>query len=448
MESINELWEGVLQRLREHDGISETGFQSWIACIDPCYMEGTRVVVKVHTDFQRNIITAHYFDKITTALEQVAGFPLSLQITTDEEQPRENAFPVPTASPEELARQAGVKSFDSFYTFDNFVVGNTNNFAYSAAHAVANNPAQFYNPLFIHGGSGLGKTHLLFAIRNRIKQSDPSAYILYTKGETLMNDLVAAIANKTTAQFRAKYREADVLLVDDIQFIGGKQAVQEEFFHIFETLHQSNRQIVLTSDRPPKDIATLEDRLRGRFEMGLLADIQAPDLELRIAIVKIKAMEKGVPMSDDVAHFIAEQLKNNVRQLDGAVTKLKANLMMGETLSLATAKMAIRDIRADNQAAPITVARILNEIEQITGVSAKDICGKSHAANFSQARKAVICIARQLTGLSMTKIGEELGGRDHTTIVYSANQADKLYKSDVSFRGLVDDVIKNLKSEQ
>lgn len=448
MESINELWEGVLQRLREHDGISETGFQSWIACIDPCYMEGTRVVVKVHTDFQRNIITAHYLDKITTALEQVAGFPLSLQITTDEEQTRENAFPVPTASPEELARQAGAKSFDSFYTFDNFVVGNTNNFAYSAAHAVANNPAQFYNPLFIHGGSGLGKTHLLFAIRNRIKQSDPSAYILYTKGETLMNDLVAAIANKTTAQFRAKYREADVLLVDDIQFIGGKQAVQEEFFHIFETLHQSNRQIVLTSDRPPKDIATLEDRLRGRFEMGLLADIQAPDLELRIAIVKIKAMEKGVPMSDDVAHFIAEQLKNNVRQLDGAVTKLKANLMMGETLSLATAKMAIRDIRADNQAAPITVARILNEIEQITGVTAKDICGKSHAANFSQARKAVICIARQLTGLSMTKIGEELGGRDHTTIVYSANQADKLYKSDMSFRGLVDDVIKNLKSEE
>lgn len=448
MESINELWEGVLQFLRDHEGISETGFQSWIACIDPCYMEGNRVVVKVHTDFQRNIITAHYMDKITQGLEQVAGFPLALQILTDEEQPRENPFPEPTMSPEELAQQAATRRLDSFYTFDNFVVGTSNNFAYSAAHAVANNPAQFYNPLFIYGGSGLGKTHLLFAICNRIKQTNPSAYILYTKGETLMNELVAAIANKTTAQFRAKYREADVLLVDDIQFIAGKQAVQEEFFHTFETLHQSNRQIVLTSDRPPKEIATLEDRLRGRFEMGLLADIHAPDLETRIAIVKRKAQQIGVPMTDDVAQFIAEQLKNNVRQLDGAVTKLKASLMMGETLSLATAKMAIRDIRADNQAAPITVARILNEVEQITGVSAKDICGKSHASNFSQARKAVICIARQLTGLSMTKIGEELGGRDHTTIVYSAQQADKLYKTDMSFRGLVDDVIKNLKSEE
>ena len=231
-------------------------------------------------------------------------------------------------------------------------------------------------------------------------------------------------------------------------FIGGKKGVEEEFFHIFEALHQSNRQIVLTSDRPPKEIATLEDRLRGRFEMGLLADIQAPNLETRIAIVKRKALQMDVPMTDDVAQFIAEQLKNNVRQLDGAVTKLKASLMMGETLSLATAKMAIRDIRADDQTAPITPARIMSEVEQITGVTKKDICGKSHASNYSQARKAVIYIFRQLTDLSMSRIGEELGGRDHTTIVYGAQQAEKLYKTDASFRGLVDDVIKNLKTAE
>ncbi len=447
MESINELWEGVLALLRENASISETGFQSWIACIEPCSLEGNRMVVKVHTDFQRNIISANYTDKITKALEQAVGLPLSLQILTDEEQPRENPFPEPTASPEELARQASSRRIDNFYTFDNFVVGSSNNFAYSAAHAVANNPAKFYNPLFIHGGSGLGKTHLMFAIRNRIMQSNPSAYILYTKGETLMNDLVAAIGANMTAQFRAKYREADVLLVDDIQFIAGKRGVQEEFFHIFEALHQTGRQIVLTSDRPPKDIATLEDRLRGRFEMGLLADIQAPDLEHRIAIVKRKALQMDVPMTDDVAHFIAEQLKNNVRQLDGAVTKLKASLMMGETLSLSTAKMAIRDIYNDNLSAPITIPRILSEVEQITGVSSKDICGKSHASNFAMARKAVIYIARQITDLSMTRIGEELGGRDHTTIVYSAQQAEKLYKNDNHFRGLVDDIIKNLKNE-
>ena len=447
MESINELWEGVLALLREHEGISETGFQSWITCIEPCSIEGNRVVVKVHTDFQRNIISSNYADKITQALERAVGLPLALQIITDEELPRENPTPAPTASPEELARQSASRRIDSFYTFDNFVVGNNNNFAYSAAQAVANNPAQFYNPLFIHGGSGLGKTHLLFAIRNRIMQSNPAAYVLYTKGETLMNDLVAAIGANMTQQFRAKYREADVLLVDDIQFIAGKRGVQEEFFHIFEALHQSGRQIVLTSDRPPKDIATLEDRLRGRFEMGLTTDIQPPDLETRIAIVKRKALQMDVPMNDEVAHFIAEQLKNNVRQLDGAVTKLKASLMMGETLSLSTAKLAIRDIRNDTLTSPITAARVMAEVEAITGVTPKDICGKSHAANFSMARKAVIHILRKTTGLSTSKIGEELGGRDHTTIVYADQQAEKLYKTDNAFRGLVDDIVKNLRSD-
>ena len=356
METIHEVWTSILQYLHDLDDISETGYQSWITCIQPCAIETDQMVVRVHTDFQRNIIHTHYADKIRQAFEHVMGIPLGLKILIDEEMPGAGEAAAEAAAEEEEATRHFIqRSVDDQYTFDNFVVGSSNKFAHAAAQAVANNPARFYNPLFIHGGSGLGKTHLLYAICNRIKQNDPASNIIYTKGETLTNELVEAIKSGTTAQFRAKYREADVLLVDDIQFIAGRPSTQEEFFHTFEALHQASKQIVLTSDRPPKEIATLEDRLRGRFEMGLLADVQPPDIETRIAIVKSKAQQLDVPLTDDVARYIAEQLKNNVRQLDGAVTRMRASLMMGETMSIQTAKAAIRDIRADNQPAPITV---------------------------------------------------------------------------------------------
>lgn len=447
METIHEVWTSILQYLHDLDDISETGYQSWITCIQPCAIETDQMVVRVHTDFQRNIIHTHYADKIRQAFEHVMGIPLGLKILIDEEMPGAGEAAAEAAAEEEEATRHFIqRSVDDQYTFDNFVVGSSNKFAHAAAQAVANNPARFYNPLFIHGGSGLGKTHLLYAICNRIKQNDPASNIIYTKGETLTNELVEAIKSGTTAQFRAKYREADVLLVDDIQFIAGRPSTQEEFFHTFEALHQASKQIVLTSDRPPKEIATLEDRLRGRFEMGLLADVQPPDIETRIAIVKSKAQQLDVPLTDDVARYIAEQLKNNVRQLDGAVTRMRASLMMGETMSIQTAKAAIRDIRADNQPAPITVERIMNEVSHTLGVSPKDICSKSRVANISQARKVVVYVIRQITDIPMKQIGEELGGRDHSTIVYCYQQAEDQYKSDSSFRSLVEDIIKNIRS--
>lgn len=442
METINEVWAGILQYLHDLDDISETGYQSWITCIKPCAIETDQMVVRVHTDFQRNIIRTHYADKIRQAFESVMGIPLGLKILIDEEMP-ESAVVAPVEVEE---TETYLRSAEGAYTFDNFVVGSSNKFAHAAAQAVANNPARFYNPLFIHGGSGLGKTHLLYAICGRIKQHNPAANIIYTKGETLTNELVEAIKNGTTAQFRAKYREADVLLVDDIQFIAGRMGTQEEFFHTFEALHQANKQIVLTSDRPPKEIATLEDRLRGRFEMGLLADVQPPDIDTRIAIIKRKAQQLDVPMTDEVARYIAEQLKNNVRQLDGAVTKMRANLMMGDAMSIQTAKAAIRDIRADNMPTPITVDRIVNEVSHTLGVTPKDICSKSRVANISQARKVAVYVIRQITDIPMKQIGDELGGRDHSTIVYAYQQAEDQYKTDSAFRSLVEDITKNIRS--
>ncbi len=446
METITEVWNGVLQYLHDLQDISETGFQSWITCIRPVAMESDRIVVSVHTDFQRDIISTHYADKIRQAIVQVVGLPLSLKILTDTETQSSEEEAVTAAEEEEDSRNFVQRSVDNEYTFDNFVVGSSNKFAHAAAQAVANNPARFYNPLFIYGGSGLGKTHLLYAICNRIKQMNPQSRILYTKGETLTNELVEAIKNGTTAQFRAKYREADVLLVDDIQFIAGRMSTQEEFFHTFEALHQANKQIVLTSDRPPKEITTLEERLRGRFEMGLLADVQPPDIDTRIAIVKSKSQQLGIPITDEVAQYIAEQLKNNVRQLDGAVTRMRANLMMGDPMSISTAKSAIRDIRADSQPAPITVERIVSEVSHTLGVSPKDICSKSRVASISQARKIVVYVVRSMTEIPMQQIGEELGKRDHSTIVYAYQEAEKQYHADSSFRSLVDDIIKNIRS--
>ena len=446
METITEVWNGVLQYLHDLQDISETGFQSWITCIRPVAMESDRIVVSVHTDFQRDIISTHYADKIRQAIMQVVGLPLSLKILTDTETQSSEEEAVTAAEEEEDSRNFVQRSVDNEYTFDNFVVGSSNKFAHAAAQAVANNPARFYNPLFIYGGSGLGKTHLLYAICNRIKQMNPQSRILYTKGETLTNELVEAIKNGTTAQFRAKYREADVLLVDDIQFIAGRMSTQEEFFHTFEALHQANKQIVLTSDRPPKEITTLEERLRGRFEMGLLADVQPPDIDTRIAIVKSKSQQLGIPITDEVAQYIAEQLKNNVRQLDGAVTRMRANLMMGDPMSISTAKSAIRDIRADSQPAPITVERIVSEVSHTLGVSPKDICSKSRVASISQARKIVVYVVRSMTEIPMQQIGEELGKRDHSTIVYAYQEAEKQYHADSSFRSLVDDIIKNIRS--
>ncbi len=440
METIKDAWSGILDYLHNMEDISQVAYNTWLTCLEPRGIEDGKMVICVHTDFQRGIIQDCYSLKIEDAIQHVLGIPLKAEIVSDEthhEEPGEEELVVDsliTANP------------DYEYSFENFIVGPSNQFAHAASQAVAKEPSSIYNPLFIYGDSGLGKTHLMYAICNEIKRKNPHFNIIYTKGETMTNELIEAIRNGQTADFRAKYRLADVLLVDDIQFIAGKDSTQTEFFHTFEALHQAKKQIVLTSDRPPKEIASLEERLRSRFEAGLLADIQPPDLETRIAIVKRKAKLLELELSDDIAEYIASQLKTNVRQLEGTVRRIFAHqLLAGEKPSITVAQTAIRDIRNNSQPAPVTVDRIISEVSRTMNISAEDIRSKKHSAPISRARQVAVYVVREVvTSLSMKAIGQEFGGRDHSTIVFTVKKVEDLMQRDDSFRGMVMDIIKNV----
>lgn len=434
METIREVWAAVLQVLHESSEISEAAFDMWIQCMEPRAIEDGALIVSVHTAFQRKIIQQQYADKLHAAIEAVLGFPLELKILCDDDS-------------EAVVLEESQSAVDAEYTFDNFIVGSSNKFAHAASQAVASKPAGHYNPLFIYGGSGLGKTHLLHAICNEVHKNFPDFKILYTTGEVFTNEMIESIRNGSMPDFRMKYREVDVLLVDDIQFIAGKEGTQEEFFHTFEFLHQAHKQIVLTSDRPPKEIATLEERVRSRFEMGLLADVQPPDFETRIVIIKRKAEQMDLHISPDVCEYIASQIKNNVRQLEGVVKKMRAQfLLAGENPSLSSAQNAICDIRNDAQPTPVTVERIITEVARTMNVTPDDIRSAKHTANISRARQVAIYVVREITGLPMKSIGEEFGNRDHSTIVYANSKVEKLIEKDPSFRNLVNDIIKNIRS--
>ncbi len=439
METIKEAWSGILEYLHNQEDISEVAYNVWITCIEPVAIEDGEVVVYVHTDFQKKIVTEHYAAKFREAFEKVLGIPLGLRIQSGEGDRESHSLPA------EDGNLFPGRAPDQEYTFENFIVGSSNKFAHAASQAVASKPAGYYNPLFIYGGSGLGKTHLLYAICNEIQKNTPDVKIIYTKGEYITNELIEAIQKGQTAEFRAKYRQVDVLLVDDIQFISGKVSTQEEFFHTFDALHQANKQIVLTSDRPPREIATLEERLRTRFEMGLLADIQPPDLETRIAIIKRKAQLLDLHISDDICEYIANQLKSNVRQLEGAVKRMRAQyLLAGDQPSLLTAQNAIRDIRNDSQPVPITVERIITEVGRTMNVTPEDIRSTKRSSPISQARQVAAYVVRSITGLPMKAIGEEFGTRDHSTIVYAIQKVESRMNKDSSFKGMVNDIIKNI----
>lgn len=439
METIKEVWAETLRCLQASGDISDSGFSMWISCLDPVAIENGSVILSVHTNFQKNIILDVYAEKIREAVKTVTGIPFGLKIVSEEE--------TAPAATEETAASDTEWSVNN-YSFENFVVGSSNRFAHAASQAVAMKPAAIYNPLFIYGGSGLGKTHLLYAICNEIKRKNPQANIIYTKGETITNELIEAIQNGTTADFRTKYRTADVFLVDDIQFIAGKISTQEEFFHTFESLHMENKQIVLTSDRPPKEIATLSERLRSRFEMGLLADIQPPDFETRIAIVKHKTKQLEMTIPDDVVEYIANHLKSNVRQLEGAVKNIRAQwILEGEKPSLITAQNAIRNIRNDHQPIPVTVEKIISEVARTMNVTPEEIRSRNRSAPVSKARQIAAYVVRAVTTLSQNDIGKEFGDLDHSSIVYMIKQVEKKMQEDPSYKNLVNDMIKNIREK-
>ena len=448
MDSFAEVFNLVKEYVRKE--VSPVPYDLWITPIQPVGFEDGKARLSVNSSFMQDVVSKKYLDVLSRGFSEVMGFPAEVEILCIE-RPSEN--PILAAdeqsaafnrySPEEIEKSS--QGGDYEYTFATFIVGNSNKFAHAAAQAVAANPAKAYNPLFIYGGSGLGKTHLMLAIMNEIKKNHPDYNCIYIKGEEFTNQIVEAIRNDTTDQFHNKYRSADVLLVDDIQFIGGKERTQEEFFHTFEALHQNGKQIVLTSDRPPKEIKTLEDRLKTRFEWGLLADIQPPDFETRVAIVRRKAELMDLDMPPEVSEYIANKLKSNIRQLEGVVKKLKAyKLLVGSPTSILIAQNAIRDIFNDSQPLQVTVERILTEVARTYGIAPEEIRSSKRAANISLARQVSAYVIREVTQSSMQTIGDELGNRDHSTIVYAISQVEKRMKTDTRFKETVEDIIKNI----
>ena len=436
MDSFNETWNLVCDYCKSR--ITKVAFQTWISRIEPKDIDFDLVQIKllVPNEFHRQTVTRCYSTLLEDAFEEIFGQKFEVKLIVPEEIEKE----IPTET-DNTANDDEVP-----LTFDNYIVGSSNKFAHAASIAVAQNPGGTYNPLFIYGNSGLGKTHLLHAIKNEVLQNDPNKKIAYVKGDDFTNEIVDSLRRGKPAEFRQKYRNADLLLVDDVQFIGGKESTQEEFFHTFNALYEAKKQIVLTSDRPPKEIKTLEDRLRTRFEWGLLADIQPPDIETRIAILKSKADTLDFVIPDDICEYIANKLKTNIRQLEGVVKKLKAKTYLnGEKLTIAIAQEVIADVQTNDVPMPMTVERIIEEVARTFGVTAEEIRSvKNRRAALSNARHVAIYVVRQVTGLSMVAIGDEFGGRHYSTIVYTLQEMEKKIEKDPKTKATVEDIIKNI----
>ncbi|GHV29198.1 chromosomal replication initiator protein DnaA [Clostridia bacterium] len=448
MTNLNDIFTKVCEYCKGQ--ISSVGYNLWIDVIDPISMEHDVVNLRVKSSFQKKIILDKYSTLLHSAFEAVLGFPIKIEITCSDDNfqykrvSRKNSFDEPFLQEDIEKQEPIINNYE--YCFANFIVGLSNKFAHAAALAVAANPSGAYNPLFIYGGSGLGKTHLLCAICHEMLENNPKFNVLYVKGEEFTNELIEAIGRDSTKGFHDKYRKSDVLLVDDIQFIAGKERTQEEFFHTFNELYQAGRQIVLTSDRPPKEIRTLEDRLRTRFEWGLIADIQPPDFETRVAIIRRKAEVLEIKIPDDVAEYIANRIKNNIRQLEGAVKKLKAyRTLAGTVPSVAIAQTITKDILTEEQPLELTFEKIISEVGRTFGATASDLKSQRRAAQISKARQVAIYVARVILELPTAAIGEYFGGRDHSTIIYSLSKIEKTLKQDVKLKEIVDDIIKNIK---
>ena len=439
MDSFEEAWGIICSYCKTK--ITDVAYNTWISRIEPIELDFSKntAVLLVPNDFHRQTLTRCYVPLLNEAFETVFGqiFILDMKIPEEIEKKEEKT--------QTVAQEIPDSNYE--YTFDTFIVGSSNKFAHAACLAVATNPANAYNPLFLYGNSGLGKTHLLYAIGNEIKKSYPEKSICYIKGDDFTNELIESLRMAKMSEFRQKYRQSDILLVDDVQFIGGKESTQEEFFHTFNALYDAHKQIVLTSDRPPKEIKTLDDRLRSRFEQDIIADVQPPDIETRIAIIKRKAELVDVEIPNEVCEYIASKIKANIRQLEGTVKKIKAkSYINNEKVTISSVQEVIADILNNDVPPEVTVERIIDEVARTYGVSADEIRSqKNRSANISNARHVAIYLTRELTTLSMVSIGEEFGNRHYSTVIYTLKKVQEMMEKDRKIKELIDDTIKNIR---
>lgn len=455
MDTYKDIWEAVLSYCKSKDSaVSSTGYNLWLSDAEITDFKNNTVFLHLSSPLKKKIVMEQYGNLLIEAFEAVMGFKIDISYSCDS--PSQNMFNQ-TDNGEEEKINPFPDDMDDPFTFETFIEGPTNRFAYRAAIAVADNPGGVmkkdkvftnYNPLFIYGKSGLGKTHILKAICTRIHQNYPSMRILYVKAEHFTNEFINALGKKTVDEFHDKFRNIDVLLIDDIQFIGGKQSTEEEFFHTFNALVENGKQVVLTSDRPPKEIQSLTERLCSRFENGLPADIQPPEYETRCAIIKRKAELLKFEIPDSVVSYIAEKIKTNIRQLEGTTKKLYAmSEICGNAPTIALAQKVIQDVTTDDiEPVPVTIQRIVDEVSRTEGVSVDDIYGDKRNANIVQARRISLYIIREVTNISYEMIGENFD-KDHSTVLYNINQLIKKMDSDSKLRRKVNDIINNIQAQ-
>ena len=434
MNSVNDIWNNLMSILSTE--LTSTSINTWFSDCKPIEITDTRLVIYTPTEFKRNIITQRFSGAITSALSDLFSCPFDLLVLAEDEL---DDYEKTSELDDSLPEVAG-------YTFDKFIVGNSNKFAHAAAVAVADNPGIAYNPLFIYGNSGLGKTHLLLSIGQRIHEQNSAAKIAYVKGDDFINQMVQSIKDNTQEEFRNKYRYVDLLLVDDIQFIAGKIGVQEEFFHTFNNLYEAGKQIVITSDRPPMEMVKLEDRLRTRFEGGLMADIQPPDMETRMAIIRNKAAQLGMLLPDDVVEYIADTIKSNIRQIEGVVKRLTAyNSILNDEMNITSAKRAIKDVIRVGEFVP-TPDIIIEETARYYSLEPVDLRGQRRSKNTAMARQISMYLIRSLTNLSLKDIGEQYEDRNHSTVLSSIRKVEELINKDAAIGITIRDITSNINS--
>ncbi len=442
--NFEELWNEVLEIVKEDT--NQVSFNTWFKPLKIVAYKDNTIYLETADEFLKNTLKKRHYNFLKNAFTYVLKKDTELIFTIpgesiDKEEVRKNAA---TGSADEDNALSNGRKLNPKYRFDNFIIGNSNRFAHAASLAVAEAPATAYNPLFLYGGVGLGKTHLMHAIGHYILDNNPDAYVLYVTSEKFTNDLINSIKDGKNEEFRNTYRKADVLLVDDIQFIAGKESTQEEFFHTFNTLHEANKQIIVSSDNPPSEIPTLEDRLRSRFEWGLIADIQPPDYETRIAILRKKAEAENYNVPDDVISYIAQNIQSNIRKLEGALIRIYAyaSLTNKKEVSLELAQEALKHLISNNK--KITLTDIKEVVANYYNISLEDLVSKKKTKNIAYPRQIAMYIARKLTDYSLPKLGEEFGGRDHSTVLHAYNKIEEDIESSQEVKKNVDDLISML----
>ncbi|MGM0901551.1 chromosomal replication initiator protein DnaA [Mesobacillus maritimus] len=447
MENIADLWNKSLSKIEKK--ISKPSFDTWLKATKAHSLQGDTLTITAPNEFARDWLEERYSQLISGILYEVTGENLTIKFIIPQNQSEEDInLPVPPRkmNKEDDSHDLPNNMLNPKYIFDSFVIGSGNRFAHAASLAVAEAPAKAYNPLFIYGGVGLGKTHLMHAIGHYVQEHNPSAKVVYLTSEKFTNEFINSIRDNKAVEFRNKYRKVDVLLIDDIQFLAGKESTQEEFFHTFNTLHEESKQIIISSDRPPKEIPTLEDRLRSRFEWGLITDITPPDLETRVAILKKKAKAEGLDIPNEVMLYIANQIDSNIRELEGALIRVVAfSSLINKDINADLAAEALKDIIPSSKPKVITILDIQRTVGQHYNVKLEDFKAKKRTKSVAFPRQIAMYLSRELTDFSLPKIGEEFGGRDHTTVIHAHEKISKLLATDSALQKQVKEINEQLK---